>query len=342
MAELLFPLAAVTVTFLVLIPALTLLSQILLRIRRSRERVWAHFGSEITFALLVAPTMIPVLWLVSSALHQSEPSQSLESCMLDHIGAGSALGSASCLDALLLAAVVAVGVACVAFLRAYSERPGLALARVDSAHPQQQRIARIISSHPDLASMRAWVVARSPEPVVTIGLFRPACFLDACFVESADEKMLLAALLHETAHMSAYDNLRCFLVRLALSVNPAGRLLRGDFRRWRQAREAACDGSAVFQGGEALALAQSIIHAAKFRCAGPLSCGVSALCGADAAALKLRVALLFDGPPTPQRTQGHLLLLLAVGAALGLPHLESFAFLDQFHLAVEQLVHPHS
>ncbi len=342
MVELLFPLAAVSMTFLVLIPALTLMSRVLLRFRRSRERVWARFGSEVTFALLVAPTVIPVSWLVSSAAHQSEPSQSLESCLVDHVTIGSTVGSASCTDALLLVAVVALGVMVVALLRARLERPGLKLHRVDAEHPEQRRIERIRSLHPDLARVRVAVVAHSAEPVVTTGFIRPECFLDTCFVESADDKMLLAALLHESAHMSAFDNLRCFIVRLALTVNPAGRLLAGDFRRWRQAREADCDGSAVFRGGEPLALAQSIIHAAKFRCAGPLACGISALCGADAAALKLRVALLFEGPPQPQRTSGHLLLLVAVVAALGLPHLESFAFLEQFHIAVERLAHPHS
>ncbi len=335
MAELFFPLAAVAGTFLLLVPLLTLASRACLQFLRSRERVWARFGSEIVFALLVAPALIPVLWLVSSAVHQSEPSQSLESCLLDHIE------SKTCVDALLLTMVVALGVVFVAVARAYSERPGLKLTRLDVGHPQQLRLGRILKSHPALERIRASVVVRSPEPVVTTGWVRPECFLDACFVESADDKMLLAALLHESAHMFAYDNLRCFIVRLSLSVNPLGRLLAGDFRRWRQAREADCDGSAVFQGGEALALAQSIIHAAKFRCSGSLACGVSALCGSDAAALKLRVALLFDGPAEPKRTRGHLALLLGLLAAVAVPHIESFAFLDHFHRAVEQLVHVH-
>jgi len=332
-AELAFPLAAIGVTFFMVIPLLTLMSVAVLRHRRSRETIWARFGSGGTFALLVAPTAVPLLWLGSSAAHQSEPSQALESCLLDHIQ------GSNCADALILAGVVGLGLLAAAAFRARSEWPNLSLNRLGADHPLQLRLAEIVSQNGLLAGLRVDVVASSPEPVFTTGWLRTRCYLDACFVESSDDKMLSAALLHERAHISAYDNLRCFAVRLALAVNPLGRLLASDFARWRQAREADCDSHAVFTGGEPLALAESIIQAAKFRCAGPLQCGVAALCGTDVAALKLRVALLLDGPPRPQRTTGHLVLLTAVAAALIGPHMDALAFVDQFHLAVERLVH---
>lgn len=333
MAELVFPLAAISATFFVVIPLLTLMSIAVLRHRRSHETIWARFGSGGTFALLVAPTAVPFLWLGSSAAHQSEPSQALESCLLDHIQ------GSNCADALFLTGVVGLGFLVAAAVRARSESPNLSLKRLDSHHPLQLRLAEIISRNRLLAGLHVDVVASSPEPVFTTGWLRTRCYLDACFVESADDKMLSAALLHERAHITAYDNLRCFAVRLALAMNPMGRLLEKDFLRWRQAREADCDSHAVFTGGEPLALAQSIIQAAKFRCAGPLQCGIAALSGTDVAALKLRVALLLDGPPRPQRTTGHPILFMAVAAALIGPHMDAFAFLDQFHIAVERLVH---
>ncbi|CAN0447766.1 unnamed protein product, partial [Laminaria digitata] len=125
-----------------------------------------------------------------------------------------------------------------------------------------------------------------------------------------------------------------------LSVNPAGVLLASDFERWRSAREAACDGEAVHRGGKPLALAEGIVRAARFRCGG-LSPHGAALCGQNRAALKLRLALLLAGPPTPVRTFGHVVLFVGVFAALAVPHIESLGALEHFHFEVERLLHPH-
>lgn len=334
MTEFVFPVAAILLTLFVVIPAFTLVSAALLKLRRSRERIWARFGSELTFALLAGPTLIPVFWLFSSAAHQSEPSRALKSCIVDHVQ------GSNCADALFLVGAVAAALLVAACFRAQAERPRLNLRRLPERHLLQARLAGILCGNPRLEHLRIHAVTGSAEPVFTTGWLQTEIFVDACFAEAADDKMLEAALLHESAHMSSYDNLRCFVVRLALSVNPLGSLLKSDFRRWRQAREADCDSAAVHAGGEALALAQSILCAAKFRCGGPLHCGVLALCGSDVSALKLRVALLLDGPPRPKKTLGHVLLGAALLLALMGPHFEQLAYLDAFHLAVEQLIHP--
>ncbi len=329
-AELLFPAAAIALLFLFIMPGLTLLSHGLLSIRRRRERVWARFGSAVTFALLVGPTVIPLAWLISSALHQSEPSQNVASCLINHIS------GENCLEALMLSLVLGVGVAAVVLRRAGQEAPRLSFVVLPMSHPLQRRVQMLASD----TRLRVRVAQHCAEPLFTTGWLRPRCFVDACFVEASDDTMLRAALLHERAHARAFDNLRSFAVRVSLLLNPAGFLLAPDFQRWRQAREADCDSAAVHQGGEPLALAQSIVQAAKFRCAGPVACGLATLSGADAPELRLRVTLLIDGPPEPRPTAGHFVLAAAILGALIVPHFEGLAMLDGFHLAVEQLIHP--
>ena len=336
MSEFVFPLAAIALTFLVMIPLLTLASRWVLHLRRSRETVWAHFGSEGTFALLLAPSAIPLLWLVSSSVHQSEPWRALEACVIDHIN------DENCLDALALSSGLALGLLLLTVLRARRETPRFHGTPLGHDHWLQRRLHRLANSSDVLTGLRITVLADASEPVFTTGWFKTECFMDARFVETSDDRMLSAALLHESAHMRSFDNLRAFLIRLALLVNPAGKWLRSDFARWQQAREADCDSHAVHQGGEALALAQSIIQAAKFRAVDTCPRGALALCGPNMTALRLRVALLFEGPPEPQTTRGHLILSAAVVVAVVLPHIEPTAFLDHFHFTVERLVHSHS
>ena len=70
MIELAFPIAAVVVTFGLVVPLLTLLSRTALWRLRQRTTRWADFGSDGTFAWLVVPTLVPIVWLTSSAFHQ--------------------------------------------------------------------------------------------------------------------------------------------------------------------------------------------------------------------------------------------------------------------------------
>jgi hypothetical protein len=123
-----------------------------------------------------------------------------------------------------------------------------------------------------------------------------------------------------------------------LRANPAGKLLISDFERWRGAREAICDREAVHRGGEPLALAEGIVRAARFRCDDLKPQAASMLCGHDAAALKLRLALLLNGSPAPVRTLGHIVLVLGVIAVLVIPHVESLGALEHFHFEAERLL----
>jgi len=331
MDEFVFPLAAVATTFFLVIPLLTLVSRGVLSFVRQRTSSWASFGSEVTFACIVAPTLLPVLWLTSSALHQSEPMQTVESCLIDHVEA------TTCTDTLLLLGLLIVGVATSVGIRLWRERPQVVLHRLPSDHELVRRVGRIIRDDAHLRALRVVVVRESAEPIYTLGLLRPIVVVDACFIREADEQMLRAALLHEHAHIAGFDTLRSFVVRLCLGANPAGSLLAADLERWRNAREAVCDGEAVHRGGEPLALAEGILRAARFRCGGLVP--GAALCGHSGAALKLRLALLMQGPPAPVRTIGHIVLAVGVFAALTVPHIDSLGLLEHFHFEVERLLH---
>ncbi len=332
MDELFFPLAAVAATFLVLIPVLTLASRAALALSRRRAASWASFGSEATFAWLVAPTLLPVLWLTSSALHQSEPARTSESCFFEHVEA------TTCFDTLLLLGLLVVGMAATVAARLWREWPRAKLRPLAREHDLVRRILDVAERDIHLRTLRIVVVRESTEPIYTLGLLRPVVVIDACFVRDSDSQVLHAALLHEHAHIAGRDTLRSFLARLCLAANPAGALLAPDFERWRAAREAVCDSEAVYHGGEPLALAEGIVRAAKFRCVGLASHG-AALCGHGGATLKLRLALLLDGPPAPVRTTGHIVLAAGVFAALTVPHIESLGLLEHFHFEVERLLH---
>lgn len=331
MNEFLFPLAAVVTTFFFVIPLLTLISRSALLLMRQRTSSWVSFGSEVTFAWLVAPTLLPVLWLTSSALHQSEPMRTAKYCFIDHIEA------TTCIDTLMLLGLMTVGVVVSVGIRLWRERPQVVLHRLRSNHKLVRRVERTIRDDVHLRALRVIVVRKSAEPLYTLGLLRPIVVVDACFIREADEQMLRAALLHEHAHITGFDTLRSFIVRLCLGANPAGRLLAADFERWRNAREAVCDGEAVHRGGEPLALAEGILKAARFRCDGLVP--GPALCGHGGAVLKLRLALLMHGPSAPVRTIGHTVLAIGVFAALTTPHIDSLGLLKHFHFEVERLFH---
>lgn len=332
MDELVFPLAAVIATFFLVIPLLTIISRSALAFSRRRTASWASFGSEATFAWLVAPTLLPVIWLTSSALHQSEPARTTEPCFIDHVGA------TTCVDTLLLLGFLLGGMAAAIGLRLWREWPRVALRRVDDDHELVARVARVVRGDAHLRTLRIVVVRESAESVYTIGLLRPLVIVDACFIRDADAEMLRAALLHEYAHIAGRDTLRGFVARLCLAANPAGSLLAPDLERWRSAREAVCDGEAVHRGGDPLALAESLVHAARFRCGG-LAAHAAALCGHNGATLKLRLALLMNGPPAPTRTLGHVALAIGAGLALLAPHVGSAGLLEYFHFEVERLLY---
>lgn len=331
MAEIVFPVAAIGLVFFVLIPALTLLSKAALSSRRARSTDWASFGVDTTFAWLVAPVLLPVMWLASATLHQLEPSRAIEPCFVDHVEA------TSCIDAVLLMGLLFIGGLWVLYRQLRGAAAGMRFEAVGDHHPAMMRTASILATDERLRRLRVTVVEGSSVPVCAVGFLRPRVILDACFIRGADDALLISALLHEYAHVTSRDTLRGLVARLCLAVNPLGHLLTAELARWEQAREALCDSEAVHLGGDPLALAEGIVRAARFRCSNHNIPFASMLCGHNASALKLRLNLLLGGPSAPRRTWGHAILLAALLAVVLMPHYGPTGLLEYFHFEVERL-----
>lgn len=329
MSALVFPLAALAALFCVVMPAVTLVARAILRRRRARC-TWHAVGGHTTFALVVAPTLLPLAWLASSALHGSEPARALETCLVDHLGA------AHCVDAVVLLALLLAAVAAVTARRLRVERIrsiGRALPLDDSRY---RRLAAL--ADPDRARHPIVIAEGAPAPAFVHGWLRPRVVLDAAYVDGEDDAVLAAVLLHEAAHADARDPLRSFVARLCLALNPLGGWLRAELDHWRQAREIGCDAEAVKRGADRFALAEGIVRAARRGPAPTAPAALTALCGHDGLALRLRVALLLEpvAPAAADRAQRLLLVALLVAAAL--PHLLAPGAFESFHHLVERLV----
>ncbi|QED28022.1 M56 family metallopeptidase [Microvenator marinus] len=328
MGELLFPIAAIFLTLLIVVVS-SALSLAVLKNKRQKGSL-TGFGSETTFAWLVAPTLIPLTWLVSSAIHQIEPREFVDLCLVDH-------GIEGCTDSMLLVGFLVAGIVGLVGYRLWREMPRPNYEVLDPGDLALRRVQSIISADERLRTLKVDVVHHSPEPVYTYGFLKPRVVIDACFVCHADDAMLRAALLHEHAHIKSRDTFRNFLVRLTLAISPLGKYLRREFELWRTAREAVCDREAVHHGGDPLALAEGILNAARFRCENPEP-SLVALTGAGSA-LKLRLALLLHGDERLSSGPGYRACLILALLAMCIPHVDNLGVLDYVHVSVEQLLH---
>ena len=332
-SEWLFPLTALLLTWALLMPAATLLCALLLSWRRKRARVWADVGAPTTFMLLIAPTLGPLIWLTSATVHLIESYPVLQACMLQ---------AEACHEALILLGLIGALTALVCAGRLFYEHAPVRIQPVSPGDPVCQRVRQLCARHELLRGLDVSVAAHCPIPVFTTGLLWRRVVLDACFVQSADDAMVIAALLHERAHVLHRDCLRHLLTKICFTLNPASRLLGGEYMHWRHALEARCDHHAITHGAEPLALAQSLVSAARFECGTSASCAPPSfgLTGQrDLSTLKLRLALLLEGGITPSSSKGHVAILLGLTACLILPHLSGSGLLDLLHIQVERLYH---
>lgn len=343
MHELVFPVAAIALVYVVVVPLLTLVSVFVLRRHRRGLRSWVDFGSQKVFAWLVVPTALPTAWLLSSALHQNETGGAQAGCLHFHPDPN------ACVDVQLLLAFLVVGLIAVVTFGAWRERPHLPFRPATAESMQVERVAALVNRDLRLQRLKVVVAQEAPSPVFTVGILSPQVVVTQAFLERNDDEVVLAALLHEYAHVRGRDTLRSFLVLIGLSLNPLGYCLRRDFHRWRCAREGQCDQEAVWAGSQALALAEGIVSAArsyspgsKSNKGGPNRGGRSAFLGgcASASLLRLRLALLFDeGPRAPVQGFGHAILAVALLGVLTFPHLQGLGVLEVVHSRVESLFH---
>jgi beta-lactamase regulating signal transducer with metallopeptidase domain len=259
-SELAFLVVGLVALFGVSVPLLTLASKALLTLRRRRMDGIADFGSTPNYLLIVGPVLLPVLWVVSAGLHQSEAGW--------FAGANGAahLAGQACWNALMLGVVAALTMA-VALLRS-RRRLGAVSTRQACTHADRdraERVASVCESHPVLARLRrrVLVVDRDGDQACTTGIVRPVIEISCRLVDSLDDHALQGALLHEAEHVRGLDPLRYLVGSVMLSLNPFGWLLTGELRRWRLAREARCDRGAVSRGASPLSLAEALLVAVR-------------------------------------------------------------------------------
>lgn len=335
MNELVFPLAGALVVFLVVVPLATLVAKAVMVARRRAPAGLPAHGTAGAYALVIAPTLVPALWFLSAALHQSEPGQALAACAVDH------LQDDSCRGALLFAGVLALILGHGVMRRLRRDlAPRPAGQRLPATSRHGRRLAALCAAHPALAraAHRIAAVTGARDPVCTRKALRPIIEIEASFMDHLDDHALAAALLHEVEHARALDPLRYLLAAVSLSLNPLARLLRPELARWRLAREAACDRGAVQAGANPLALALAIVSAARpTRAPAP---AIATLGGCDG--VKLRVQLLLryaEQSPGPRRAPSYALpgtpFFLALLLLLALPHATGTALLDVLHQGIE-------
>lgn len=330
MSEVVFALATVVVLFAVAIPITTLVAKGLLAARRRSAPEITAYGSSRGYLYVTAPVILPCLWVVSAALHQSEPGGALGACLDNHIW------GPVCIGALALAATISLfGVVAAATV------PGVAVtgaADSPEARRQRLRIDRVATTDPLL---RRWasrfdVVEGQATPACVRGLLRPRVELSSDYLVGIDDEMLRAVLLHEMEHVACGDPLRGLLAEVAMRLNPLSFLLRTEFARWRLAREVACDRHAIRLGADRAALAQALVTGARYD---RTSAASPALHSVERDALELRVRLLLDeaGPACGCGSRrGVLGALTVVAVVAAAPHVVGSEPLDSFHRAVDE------
>jgi hypothetical protein len=126
------------------------------------------------------------------------------------------------------------------------------------AREWQQRGRRIDGLHPTLP---VYAVEESFPLVAIIGVSRPVLFVAECVLRECSAGEVRAMVAHESAHVSAADNLKRFLIRACPDVFGAPRALD---REWSAAAEEAADARAAAAGPDSgLELARALIRVAR-------------------------------------------------------------------------------
>lgn len=332
MNELVFPIVGAMLVFFVTVPLLTIAGKAILIALHAKNGGLAEQISPLRFALLVSPTLGPVLWLVSAAAHQSESGEPLVACVVDH------LRSEPCRDVVLFGLVL-FSILSLGILRRLRREDGGQSVSLPSGHAATARVLHIRQGHLALThrSLRIRVVERGVAPACTRGLFRPWVEIEAALVSRLDDDELEAVLLHEVEHVKAHDPLRFLMAQVALSINPIGRLLASELARYRFARETLCDRRAVQRGADPLALARSIVIAGGSNSAME---HIAAIGGGGIGGIRVRVQLLLSyasncpGPARKHAPVGVVTSVVSFFAAL--PHLLGTVPLDVLHHGIER------
>jgi beta-lactamase regulating signal transducer with metallopeptidase domain len=337
MSEAVFPLLGPIIVFVVILPASALVARALLAALSrvdTAHGAGGHHGTR--YAILVASSALPLLWFVSASLHQSESGESAAVCAAPHDP------GAFCAEAAYFSLGLAVLALAFALPRLVREQLMMRSGSGKAARSVRSRIDRLLDAHPALEPLRnrTFAADEAPVPIATVGIFSPRVIVQTTFADALDDEALVGALHHELEHVVERDPLRYFIAWWALAVNPFGRKqLASHHARWLWEREAHCDRQAVAAGAGAAALAQALVVAAR---PARESAFQAALGSRHAEAIRLRLGLLLAyADRRPHRcTEAKSLwgLLVALTAAVALPHSSGTALLDLVHAASERAV----
>jgi hypothetical protein len=334
-SEIVFPILGAAFVLFCVLPLCALIAKVLVVVLETDALGGPLRHVNLKYAVLTGSSLLPIAWFVSAGVHQAESGNTGLACLFAHDD------PAACFESALFAFLLVATVGFVWFRtrRLYGLVQSSSLAR---AHVQTERIARLLTTHRELADLRGRVHLTDGDEftIVTRGLFRRGVFVGVTFAESLSDQGLCGALGHEQQHVGSFDPLRYWLLEVAMGLNPCGRfLLAPHVSRWNFAREAQCDRTAVVEGASPLALADAILLAAR-----PHSRQAVALSTDDTAVLRLRVGLLLafsEIAPVLYRDSMRLVVpvpLALVVLALLLPHQTSTHALDAVHAGTEQAV----
>lgn len=335
MTELVFPLAATLILLLVAIPLATIVCKIVLVVSRppQTESGVREWGSSARYLLLIAPVAVPVVWLLSAALHHGEAEEAALTCLFDH------LSETWCAEPLAITGAV-LGLLAGTFLwrRRIATRAVAARAATND-ELAERNIAAAVRTNSRLASLAPCVRLVEGDEIRTLGLLRRSVEVGAELARSLSADELASALLHEAEHVRGFDPLRFVVAAVCQTLNPASALLAGEIARWRAGREAVCDEAAVHHGANPYSLAEALIAAARPREPVRLTSAYLGR-GGGIELLRIRVALLMSYATRPARCHctrtATKLAVLAIVALATLPHYWGDHLMIDLHLGAER------
>lgn len=169
------------------------------------------------------------------------------------------------------------------------------------------------------AFVRALIALRAPRGnamALTVGMVRPAVFIDPKLVGTLDEEALHAVTLHEMAHARHRDPFRIWLAQIATDLQYPLPSARQRLVHWQHALELARDDEARMHGASGPALADAIVTCAKM--GGTPGTASAALTGASLRiAERVRRLVSSELPPSMngRRSPKHILSLLVMAGA---------------------------
>jgi hypothetical protein len=107
-------------------------------------------------------------------------------------------------------------------------------------------------------------VDRIPLQLMVMGFFRPKIFVSSPVLEMLTTGEIRAALAHEMAHVSFFDNLKRMLFRICRP--PRWLEFKTETPTWVGACELAADNAALAHGASALDLAGALVKMARLKC----------------------------------------------------------------------------